>query len=486
MIGRHTVAAVLLVGLIAAVIAAGYAWPQSTATATAASPEGDVVERTTVCPALRNVGDGTESVTAFVDPAASSSSGSITGGADGDQALPGPGQALRVVPDPSNAAISITATGDAVGATASVREYLDRGEEGRGLALASCVPARADWWFVGVSGLPGRIDELLLANPTDSPAVVAVEMLGPAGPIDLVGSGAVVQPGEQEIVRLDSLIPGVSAAALHVTTSGGVIAAALRSTVIDGLIPLGAEFIPAAAAPAMQHTVPGVPAGTGPRDLFLAAGEQDAAVEIEFLTPNGSRAWESGLIPVPAEHVVVVDIAEDLQGAPAAVRIAANHPVTAGVRASEAAALPADATGVLNRVPVADYAWSAAQEPLADRAVLPLSGVSAAAGTVAVTGPQGDVTVAIVTRSADGTSDRQEVAVPGGTVREVAVPVTDRSASLITVQRLSGAQPWYASVTQRGVLQERPILATALGADPSTKVRIPPAQPVLHALGGAG
>jgi hypothetical protein len=484
MIGRHAAAAVLLIGLVIAVIAVGYAWPQSETAAAAQPMDGEVVERTTVCPAPRTTGDGREAVTAFVDPTAPSSTGYIAGGANGVQPLPAPGQALRVEPEPSRGAISITATGDAVGSTASVREYLDPAEEGRGLALASCVPARADWWFVGVSGLPGAIDELLLANPTDSPAVVAVAMLGPAGPIELVGSGVVVQPGEQEIVRMDSLIPGVSAAALHVRTSGGVIAAALRSTAIDGLIPLGAEYIPAAAPPALQHVVPGVPAGAGPRELVLVAGDQDAAVEIEYVTPAGDQESQEAPIPVPAQHVVVVDIADGLGGAAASVRVAANHPVTAGVRITEEATLPADATGVLNRVPVADYAWSAAQEPLEDRALLPLSGVAAAPGTVAITSSGEAVTVRITRRAADGSSDRQDLAVPAGAIREVAVPATQGSAALITVERLSGAGPWHAAVTQRGALAERPIIAAALGTDPSARVRIPPVQPVPQALAG--
>ncbi len=484
---RHAYAAVALLALIGAVVLAGYWWPMTLASPAAAGPaEGELAERTTVCPVPGATGDGGEAVTAFVNPAAPSSGGVITGALDGPHPLPDPGGARRMTAAADGGAIAITAADDAVGYTASVREYLDPAEEGRGMALATCLPARAEWWFVGVSGSLGTIDELLLANPTDSPAVVTVEVLGPAGAIELVGSGAVVRPGEQEVVRVDSLIPGVSSAALHVTTSGGVIAATVRSTGIDGLIPQGAEFIPAAAAPALQHVVPGVPAGAGLRELVLVGGEQDAAVEVEYLTAGGGRESAEGLVPVPAEHVVVIDVTEELRGESAAVRLTANHEITAGVRSTEAATLPPDATGVLNRVPVADYAWTAAREPVADRAFLPLSGISEAPATVAIVSPLDDVTVAVTTRAANGATETREVAVPGGSVREVGVPVTAGAASLITVERITGTAWWHAAVVQSGTLNDRPIIAAALGSDPSTRVRIPAAHPVPGVLNGTG
>ena len=130
---RHTVAAVALIVLIAAVVVAGYRWPMTLASPAAAGPaDGELAERTTVCPVPGGTGDGGEAVSAFVDPAAPSSSGVITGARDGPYPLPDPGAALRMAAAADGAAIAITAAGDAVGYTASVREYFDPAEEGRG------------------------------------------------------------------------------------------------------------------------------------------------------------------------------------------------------------------------------------------------------------------------------------------------------------------------------------------------------------------
>lgn len=495
---RHSLGALAVAALIAAIVIAGYAWPNAL-TATAAAPPssaGEVVERTSVCPSLRLTADGQEAVTAFVDPAAPASTGTIIGGATGPRGLPAPGRAVRVEPAAPGDQIAITARDGAVGSTASVREYLDTAEEGRGLALASCRPARSEWWFVGVSGELGHIDELLLVNPTESSAVVSVEVFGPAGPIDTVGGGVVLQPGEGAVVRVDSLIPGVSTATLHVTTSGGLVAATLRSTAIDGLIPLGAEFIPAAAPPATRQLVPGVAAGPGPRELFLVAGERDAAVQLRYLTAEGERQrQQAGSIPVPAGHVVSIDLADDLAGSAAAVEVTASQPVTAAVRATEQAVLPPNATGVLNRVPVADYAWTAAQPGGSDRLLLPLSGVQQAAGQVLLSSPDAAVTVRVTTRAASGAAAQVEVEVPAGSTQAVAVPVVPGAASLITAERVAGGAGWYAAVVQSGALpsgptqggapQRRPIIAAATGDDPSTKVRIPPVYPDQHTLAGA-
>ena len=52
-------ASVLIAAVVAAVVAAGYLLPESlTATAVAGPTEGEVVERTTVCPSMRSTPDG--------------------------------------------------------------------------------------------------------------------------------------------------------------------------------------------------------------------------------------------------------------------------------------------------------------------------------------------------------------------------------------------------------------------------------------------
>ncbi len=472
--------------VVAGIVAAGLALPETLTSTDLAEPAvGRVSERTTACPALARTADGSESVTAFVAPDVAAGTGSI--GVAGEPAipLPEPGAAVRVTPE-SDTSVTVRATGDTAAGTATVREYHDAGEEGRGLAIASCAAPRAVWWFVGVSGAPGHIDQLLLFNPTGSPAVVSVDVYGPAGRIDVLGVGGVtIQPGGQSIVRVDSLIPGVATATLRIRTSGGLVSAALRATAIDGLIPRGAEYLPPAAEPAAQAVVPGVLGGEGSRELIITAPDADAAVDIAYLTESGPLDRPgTAQVPIPAGHTVVVDIDDDLAGRAAAVVITGSAAVTAAVRSTVSATLPPDATGVLNRLPVADIAATAAARPVAERLVLPVSGAAEAPAAVLLSSTGGAATVTVKVRDASGAAVEQVVEVADGWSATVPVPVMAEGASLITVERTPGSGGLFAAVVQTGLLPTGPIAAAATGEDPSVAVTIPLAYPDPQALAG--
>lgn len=487
MSGRSASAAVAVAVAIAAVIGAGMAFPDTRTATALPDPElGHVVERASVCPALRATADGAEAVTAFVAPNGGEGTGSISDGSAQAIALPEPGQAVRILPPESGTAVTVTAAGSAVGATTTVRTYLDPADEGRGLALGSCVSPRAQWWFAGVAATQGRVDELLLANPTESPAVVNVDVIGPAGKIDVVGAGGVVvQPGTQAAVRVDSLIPGTTNAALHVTTSGGLVAAVVRSTMIDGLIPLGAEYIPSAAEPSRSVVVPGVLPGGGARKLVIAAPDADAAVEIAYATADGTvRPSDHGQLPVPAGHTVAVALDKDLGGRAAAVVITSTAPVVAAVQSTLEAALDPTATGVLNRVPKADFAWSAGSAAIDRDWYLPMSGVAAAPATVLLSSLDAPVTVTVATRSAAGAVSELSVEVPADTTVSVPVPVSPDGASVVGLDRRGGAGRLFAAIAQIGSLDGAPIAAAAIGADPSTEVSVPLAYPDPQVLAG--
>ena len=378
----------------------------------------------------------------------------------------------------------VTATGDSAAGTATVRQYLDPGDEGRGLALADCVGARSQWWFPGVSAIAGRIDELLLGNPTASPAVVTLEVLGPAGPVGLAGtSGIVVQPHSQASVRMDSVAPGTSNATLKVSTNGGLVAASVRSTNIDGLIPLGAEYISASAPPSTRVVVPGIVGGAGARDLVITAAEADAAVSVRLLTTAGPRDYgDARQIPVPAGHTIAMDLSEQLAGAAAAVQVTATAPVVAAVSATFEGTLPADATGVLARRPVADTASSVGQAAITGLRRLPLSGVAAAPAVVSLSSAGGTSEARLSIVAANGATWQAAASVPADGTIEVPVPVIEGSPAVITVARGAGSGELHAAVIQSGSLPTGPIVAEAVGSDPSTAVEIPFAYPDPAAL----
>jgi hypothetical protein len=464
------------------------AFPKTlTSTELAPPQQGDVVDRTAVCPLLTRTADAAETVTVLSAPAPADGTGGgeVLGGPTGPQPLPASGTSTAITPDQDGTSITVRMTGDKAASTATVRTYFDGGDEGRGLALADCATPRSQWWFVGVSAMQGQIDQLLLANPTSTPAVVSLDVFGPAGPIDVVGaSGLVVPPDSQSVIRVDSLIPGVSSAALRVSTSGGLVAAALLSTAIDGLIPQGAEFIPAAIAPARTVVLPAALAGPGPRRLLITGGPRDAAVRVTLLTGSGSSAVEGPQIAVPAGTTVAVDLADELGQNAAAVLLEGSAPVTAGLQSVVKGTLAEGATGVLNRVPVADYAWTAAAQPIADRRVLPLSGVAGAPGGLLLSSIGGPATARVEARAANGAATSVTVELGGDSAQEVSVPVVEGQATTVEVA-VEGEGEVYAASYQVGALPTGPLATAAIGLDPSTEVTVPLAYPDPQVLSGS-
>ena len=207
--------------------------------------------------------------------------------------------------------------------------------EGRGLASLACAPATASAWYVGGGATVGRRTRILLVNVEDTAAQVDVLVFGPDGPIEApAGRGVVVRPGSRQVLRLDALVPGAKATAIHVLARTGRVASAVSDIEVKGLEALGSDWIPPSTAPDRTVLVPGVSDGPGPRLLsILAPGDADAAVSVRVLTGEGTFA-PVGLetIDAPAGQVVTVDLATALEGQSATVELRSDQPVVAGLR----------------------------------------------------------------------------------------------------------------------------------------------------------
>ena len=163
-------------------------------------------------------------------------------------------------------------------------------------------------------------------------------------------------PGRQEVRLLDALSPGTARFAVHVHARQGRIAAAVRDQQVEGLTPLGADWVPAARPPARSVRVPGVPGGGGERHLqVVAPGTADGIVRVRLVSESGAFT-PAGLdvIEVRAGSVTDVDIAQYAGGEPVTVELESDVPVTAGVLAR--------VTGETGDL--AEIAYAAAADPL--------------------------------------------------------------------------------------------------------------------------
>lgn len=335
----------------------------------------------------------------------------ITGGLLGRAVAP-----LRPGPvdptEPGEVPYVVSAQGD--GAAGLVVSQATRTTIGaaRGLAVLACPAPGRSSWFVGGATVVGATTELLLVNVEDAPALVDVQVWTASGPADpRPGRGLVVPPRGRLVVPLDRLAPDRDRLALHVATTRGRTAAAVRTNRRDGRTPLGTDWLPPTAPPAREAVVPGLPAGPGSRSVLVTnPGEVDAVVQIELITDDGQLAALP--VGVPAGSSVAVDVSDELRGTPAAARVLSDGPpVLAGAELVDE-----------QRAPVRERSYAAAVPALSPGALLLPAGAS---------GVQLLLTALLADAVVDVAGERVEVA--AATTRAV-----DVAAASTAVRVLSG------------------------------------------------
>ena len=188
----------------------------------------------------------------------------------------------------------------------------------RGLATAACQAPATDAWLVGGSTAVGSTADLVLVNPGDTTAEVAVQVWGPSGTIALPQSAALVAPHATTVLELGGLAPDQRSLVVHVTATGAQIAAWLQDSALRGYTPDGVALVAPGAAPATRQTIPGV-------DVEASTGDSPDQPVLRLLAPgtdaaSGAAAADgavaSGAGTVPATITLVgADGPVDLAGA---------------------------------------------------------------------------------------------------------------------------------------------------------------------------
>jgi hypothetical protein len=270
--------------------------------------------------------------------------------------------------------------------------------QGRGLTSTACLSAGSSWWFMGGGAVLGQLTRMVLVNPESSPALVDVTVYGVDGPVDLPSTRGIALPSRsQSILRLDRLIPGVAAGALHVSASTGRVAVAVNDSVSDGLIAQGTDWVQASAEPATRLLIPGISDGAGSRSLRLIAPAGSATAAVRVYTARGAFSPVGfDAIDLPAGRLVAVDLTEVLKGEAATVEITADAPIVGGVRQSYGTGNLAAETSYTASVPISTGPTAA-------------TGLPGALGLdtkgfirVWVTAPDGDARVRLTVLPADG------------------------------------------------------------------------------------
>ena len=331
----------------------------------------------------------------------------------------------------------------------------------RGLAGLTCAAPGSDAWFVGSGAVVGQRGRVYLTNTEAAPAVVDVTLYGPDGPIDAPDArGVTIAAGAQQVRLLDALAPGVERFAIHVHARQGRVAAAVRDLQVDGLTPLGADWVPPASAPAREVVVAGVPAGAGERLLqVVTPGASDAIVRLRLIGPAGTFA-PAGLdvLEVRAGTVAEVDLAPFTAGEPVSVELRADAPVTAGVLAR--------VTGSEGQL--GEIAWAAAAEPLTPRTPGVVPEVRQGEGVTSqllLSAAAGDAVVDLAPLP-PATGPGSTVTVLGGSLLVVdLVDVSTAGAFALTVVPRAGSGPVHA-VRQVDEEEQRGPFVTSTPVEP--------------------
>ncbi|ARU50500.1 hypothetical protein CBR64_02315 [Cellulosimicrobium cellulans] len=277
-------------------------------------------------------GDGSAELGAFDGTAARADTRALEPAPEGDVTVstvadPAAGTVLTVRPE----------EGAAPRVAASVGSVTTAGDL-RGLAAASCSRPGISQWLVGGSTQIGSSTQLVLQNPGLTPAVVQVDVWGQGGAAVLSGGGQqLVGPGEEVVTLVEAAAPEQRRLVVHVSATGGLVSAYLQHSTLDGLVPLGVDYVVPGAEPAHDLALAGV-ASVGeavddphaPQLRLLAPGDQAGTAHVTVYGADGPVPLR-GVEDVALTPGVVTDVS--LGGLPAgsyAVAVHADVPVVAG------------------------------------------------------------------------------------------------------------------------------------------------------------
>ena len=236
------------------------------------------------------------------------------------------------------APLAVQGTGPLAAGTAATSTSTATEGVNRGMASVPCQVPGSDFWFVGASTAAGRRDVLVLTNLDTINAEVNVTLYTSNGVLDAPNARGVVVParGTTEIF-LGQVAPGARDLALHVQSTGGRVAPAVRDNATSGTTPTGVDWLNLSAPPSEKVVVPAIAPGGGVRILTLVnPSDLQATATVTVHGPNGPfKPAGISTLQIPAGSVKVIRLDKALGGDASAVTVSSDQPVTASVRMTD-------------------------------------------------------------------------------------------------------------------------------------------------------
>ncbi|MBU4466260.1 MAG: large extracellular alpha-helical protein [Actinobacteria bacterium] len=302
-----------------------------------------------------------------------------------------------------------------------------------GFTASECRTPLMESWLVGGATTTGSADLVVLANPGNVAATVQLTVYGSTGAqVPPSGANLVIAPRTQRVVPLSGLLFGESSPVVHVTASGGPIAASMQASITRTLVTGGVDQFGSIATAETTQVIPGVTvtAPTGDAGaaqpstiLRLLAPSDSTTATITVSGADGAAGWTQQ-IPLTAGLPAEVALSSLAAGA-YTVRIDAQAPVVAAVWQTTGFAAGAD------------FAWYTAAPEIAGANLVAVPQGPGPSLSLANTGTA-DASVTL--EPVAGGAAPVTVVVPVG--RTVGVPVTAGS-----VYRLTSSSPIHGMVS---------------------------------------
>lgn len=206
-------------------------------------------------------------------------------------------------------------------------------------AVGACAAPRASWWFTGVGADLDHSSELVLTNLDPGPAVVDVNVYGPDGEVDTIGTrGITVAPGETTTLSLADVAPQSPELMVNVEASRGRVAVAASDRyAARPAAPVGFSWVGDATRPSRRVRLAGVPASATSSTLVVGnPSDSEALVEVQVAGRSGSFTpsdlEELSVAPGTVQTLDLSDVLPDDEAV--ALRVRAQVPVLATMRAS--------------------------------------------------------------------------------------------------------------------------------------------------------
>jgi hypothetical protein len=361
----------------------------------------------------------------------------VEGGSAVAAQVPAAGEVLRAEPG----------DGPPAWVAGSVVSRTDAGDL-RGLVAGTCRAPAVQTWLVGGGTAVGASSRLVLQNPGSTPAVVRLELWGPAGAVEPAGTPEYLVPaGSERVVLLEGVAAGQDRLVVRLTSTGGLVTAYLQDSALRGLTPAGVDLVVGGVEPATTQVVAGVflpdGAGTGPADvpvLRLLAPDAAGTAAVTVLGPDGVVALP-GTESVSLEAGAVIDV--PLDGLPAGdhtLVVTADVPVVAGAMLTAGAGVGAAETDIAAPL---DRAWlpSVVQGTVGALAV---AGDAAWRLVLAAPGDGGAADVTVEVLAADGAvlTTTAERVPEGRTLTVRGADLADGAAAAVVVRSADRRLAW--------------------------------------------